>query len=262
MQLRVKLYVIVTLQNSNSKNKSKQLKVKIMNSKISYLAILLVAFLFTTPLQAKEEMREVSAFSKIALRISAKVYVVQGERQSVKIVAEPETLEEIITEVKDRTLNIRYPNNNIFRNWNPGKVEVYITVPEVDGLTVSGSGDIESEHIKTRILDLAVSGSGNITIETLSAEKVDAAISGSGNVRLNNGGVADELKARISGSGNVNASGFEAQKVDVQTSGSGNCYVTSNGSLNVRVSGSGSVYYSGNPSIDSSISGSGKVKKR
>lgn len=233
-----------------------------MNRRISYLAILLVAFLFTTSLQAKEEMREVSAFSKIALRISGKVYVEQGEKQSIRVVADPETLEEIITEVKDRTLNIRYPNSNIFRNWNPGKVEIYITVPEVDGFSVSGSGDIESEHIKTRILDLAVSGSGNITIENLSAEKVDAAVSGSGNIRLNKGGVAEELRARISGSGNVDASGFEAQKVDVQTSGSGNCSVISNGSLNVRVSGSGSVYYSGNPSIDSSVSGSGKVRKR
>jgi len=233
-----------------------------MKKRISFIALLLVAFLLNTPLQAKEEIREMPAFSKIALRISAKVYVVQGEKQSVKIIAEPETLEEIITEVKDRTLNIRYPNTNMFRNWDPGKVEVYITVPEVDGLTISGSGDITSENIKTRILDLTISGSGNIRIEKLSAEKVDATISGSGNINLESGGIAENLRVRISGSGNVNASGFEANEVDVQTSGSGNCSVTSNGQLNVRVSGSGNVYYSGNPAIDSSISGSGKVKKR
>jgi hypothetical protein len=233
-----------------------------MKNKISLLSLFFVAVFLSFTVSAKEEIRNVSAFSKVSLRISAKVYLTQGEKQSVKVIAEPETLEELITEVKDRSLVIRYPGNAFFRNWNPGKVEIYITVPEIEGLTVSGSGDIISESIKSRIIDFAVSGSGNIVIEKLTAEKVDAGISGSGNIKLGGDGVANELRARISGSGNIEASDFEAQNVEVQTSGSGNCHVTSNGALNVRVSGSGSVYYSGNPSIDSSISGSGKVRKR
>jgi hypothetical protein len=235
---------------------------KIMTNKINFIMLLMAAFLTATTLQAKEEIREMPAFSKISLRISAKVYVVQGERQSVKIVAEPETLEEIITEVKDRTLNIRFPSSNMFRNWDPGKIEIYITVPEIDGLTVSGSGDIVSEHISSRIIDLNVSGSGSVILDKVEAEKVNANISGSGNINIKSGGVAENMRARISGSGNINAAGFEAKTVEVQTSGSGNVSVISNGQLNVRISGSGSVYYSGNPGIDSSISGSGKVKKR
>ena len=233
-----------------------------MKSRISFFTILIICFFLANPVLAKDEMREVSPFSKISLRISAKVYVEQGDKQSVKIVADPETLEEIITEVKDRTLQIRFPTDNIFKRWDPGKIEIYITVPEIDGLTLSGSGDIVSENINTRILDLVVSGSGNIKIEQLTAEKVTANISGSGNININEGGVANELNVRISGSGNVDARGFEAKNVSVQTSGSGNCYVVSNGEIKARISGSGNVYYSGNPAIDSSVSGSGSVKER
>jgi len=155
-----------------------------MRLKISFIALTIVAFLLNTPLQAKEEVREVPAFSKISLRISAKVKLVQGEKQSITIHADPETLEEIITEVKDRTLNIRFPNTNMFRNWNPGDIEILITVPEIDGLLVSGSGDIISKNVDTRIIDLVVSGSGGIVIEKLAAEKVDASISGSGNINI------------------------------------------------------------------------------
>jgi len=233
-----------------------------MKRRISFFTILIIGFFLANPVLAKDEMREVTSFSKISLRISAKVYVEQGDKQSVKIVADPETLEEIITEVKDRTLQIRFPSDNIFKRWDPGKIEIYITVPEVDGLTVSGSGDIVSEDINTRILDLVVSGSGNIKLEKLAAEKVAASISGSGNINIEEGGVANELNVRISGSGNVDARGFEAKKVSVQTSGSGNCSVISNGEVKARISGSGNVYYSGNPAIDSSVSGSGSVKKR
>lgn len=233
-----------------------------MKSKIFFFTFLMVGFLMANTALAKEEIRDLPAFTKIMLKISGKVYLEQGDTQSIKIVASDETLEEIITEVKDRTLNIRFPNTNMFRNWNPGKIEIYITVPGIDALNVSGSGDIISDEINSRILDLLVSGSGNIQIGNLKSEQVNATVSGSGNIKINGGGVAKELKSRISGSGNIDASGFEADKVDVQTSGSGNCSVISNGEIKARISGSGNVNYSGNPAIDSSVSGSGKVRKR
>lgn len=233
-----------------------------MKSRISFITFLMLGFFISGQVLAKEEVREVAPFSKISLKISANVYVLQNNKQSVRIVADSETLKEIITEVKDRTLNIRFPNNNIFKRWDPGKIDIYVSVPEVDALNITGSGDIVSDDINTRILDLLVSGSGNIKIEKLSAEKVNANVSGSGNIKISDGGVASEFSARISGSGNVDARGFEAKNVSVQTSGSGNCSVFSNGEIKARISGSGNVYYSGNPAIDSSISGSGNVKKR
>lgn len=233
-----------------------------MKSRIFFIVILAVSIFVANTAKAKDEIRDLPPFTKISLKISGKVYLEQGNTQKVRIVAEDETLEEIITEVKDRTLSIRFPNTNMFRNWNPGKIEIYITIPGIDALTVSGSGDIFSKAINSRIIDLAVSGSGNIDIDNLSSEQVSTAISGSGNISVSGPGVAGELKARISGSGNINASEFEAEKVDVQTSGSGNCSVMSNGEIKARISGSGNVNYSGNPAIDSSVSGSGKVKKR
>ncbi len=233
-----------------------------MRNKIYFITLLMIGYLWGNPVSAKEETRELPSFSEISLRISAKVYLEQGKNQSVRIVADSETLEQVITEVKGRTLNIRFPNNNIFKRWDPGKIEIYISVPEVDGLNLSGSGDIISEKIETRILDLLISGSGNIKIEQLTAERVSATISGSGNIKIEGSGVADELKTRITGSGNIDASGFEAKNVDAQTSGSGNSSVFSNGSIKVRIAGSGNVYYTGNPAIESSIAGSGKVKER
>lgn len=222
----------------------------------------MVGFLIANPVLAKEEIRDVPPFSSISLRISAKVYLEQGDKQSVRVVADDETLEELITEVKNRTLNIRFPNKNVFKKWSPGKIEVFITVPGIDELNVSGSGDIIAEEIDSRFLDLTVSGSGNIEIAHLTSEKLSASVSGSGNIEIKDGGIAEEFKTRTSGSGNIDARGFEAKNVDVQTSGSGSCSVISNGTIKARVSGSGNVYYSGNPAIDASVSGSGKVKKR
>ena len=220
-----------------------------------------MSLFMASTVQAEEETRDVSSFSEISLRIPATVHLEQGSPQSVRIEAKQSTLEDIITEVNGSKLVIRFPGKSFFqRNYKPGRIDIYITVPDVNGLGVSGSGDILADEIEARIIDLAVSGSGNIEIDDLTSEKVKGAISGSGNIRIESDGVADELSVSISGSGNFKADGFEAEDVTVSTSGSGNCNVKSNGSLKARIAGSGSVYYKGNPTVDASVAGSGRVK--
>lgn len=233
-----------------------------MKAKFLFFYMFLFGTFIYNPAFAGNEERDVPAFSSVALRIEAKVYIKQGSTQSVEIVAKSSTLEEIITEVKDRTLNIRFPGNKFFKgNFQPGKIEIYITVPEIDALSVSGSGDIIAKEIESRIIILSVNGSGDIVIDELKNERIKASISGSGNIILKDGGLADEFDISISGSGNVKAEGFEANEVTIYTSGSGSCSVTTNGSIKARISGSGNVNYNGNPSIDSSVAGSGRVKK-
>ncbi len=233
-----------------------------MKTRILFFSLLLLGIFTLSSAQAEEEKREVATFTEIALNIPAKLHLKQGDRQSIRIVAKSSVLKEIITEVKGRRLAVRFPHKNFFqRNFNPGKIEIYITAPEIGALGVSGSGDILAEELKAIILQMSVSGSGNIKIETLDSKKVKASISGSGSIYVGKGDQAEELIVTISGSGNFNGKGFEADDVTVRTSGSGNASVKSNGSVTARVAGSGNVYYGGNPSIDSSVAGSGKVKK-
>ncbi len=233
-----------------------------MKTRISFFSLFVLGMLLYSSAFAENEERNVPTFSEVSLKIPAKLYIEQGDKQSVEIVAEPSTLKEIITVVKGRTLNIRFPNKNYFlKKFKPGKIEIHITVPEIDGLTVSGSGDIIAEDINTRILDLTVSGSGDILIDELKVNRVSTTVSGSGNIIIKDGGVADDLTVSISGSGNVKAAGFEASDVVVRIAGSGNCSVNSNGSIKARIAGSGNVNYKGNPSIDSSVAGSGRIKK-
>jgi len=232
-----------------------------MKTKILFFSLFILGTFIYNPLFAENEKRNVSTFSEVTLRIPAKLFIKQGSVQSVEISAKSSTLEDIITEVRGRTLNIKFPKKMFWNNIKPGKIEIHITVPEIDGLSVSGSGDIFAEEIKSRILDLSVSGSGDIVIDNLKTNRVAAAISGSGNIAIKDGGVADELTVSISGSGDVDAMGFEASDVSIRISGSGDCSVISNGKIKGRVSGSGDVNYKGNPSIDFSVAGSGRVRK-
>jgi len=233
-----------------------------MKSRLITLIILLVISGTQLLIAQTSQKREVSAFTEISLRIGANVHLKQGDAQLVEVKGRETTLEKLIIEVKDRKLVIRYPNDAWFHKWNPGPVDIYVTIPQIDCLAISGSGSIVSDgKIESRILDLSISGSGDIKLGDLKGEKVSASISGSGNIHLSGKQNTAELKAAISGSGNVKAIELPADNVDIKVSGSGNCWVNSVKNLVVRLAGSGNVFYRGNPSIDSSIAGSGKVKE-
>ena len=226
-------------------------------------AIILIAFILTgIQAQAEEQTRKVGPFTEISLRIGAKVHLEQGAKQNLEIVAKSSTLDEIVTEVKDGKLIIRFPNKDYFwKTFQPGEITIYITTPEINGLGISGSGDIIAENeLKTKILDLGVSGSGNIRLSELSAERVKAAISGSGDIVLASKTAAQDLSVAISGSGNFKGFNFSADDVSIKIAGSGNVDVEANKNLYVRLAGSGNVTYKGKPMIDQSIAGSGKVR--
>jgi hypothetical protein len=226
-------------------------------------AVLLFALILTgIQVQADEQSRKVDPFNEVSLRIGARVLLKQGPKQNLEIVAKASTLEELITEVKDGKLIIRFPNENFFwSSFNPGEIKIYITTPEINGLGVSGSGDIIAEDgINTKTIDMAVSGSGNIKLSELSAERVVSTISGSGNIILSGKTAAQNLIVNISGSGNFKGLEYSADDVTVKVSGSGNVGVGANNNLFIRLAGSGNVTYKGDPSIDQSIAGSGSVR--
>jgi hypothetical protein len=220
--------------------------------------VLMFACVQIAPGQLKKEERKVETFTNVDLSISADVYLTQDNTQKVVVEASEGDLKEVVTEVKNGHLKIK--SESWFSHLK--KVNVYISVANLEGIALSGSGNISADgDLKVGGLDLAISGSGNIKLPKLIASKVEAAISGSGDIMLAGAGKAEKLEAAISGSGNFNAENFEVDKVEVAISGSGNARVNGSGKIEGHVSGSGDIFYKGNGMTDIHISGSGRAKK-
>ena len=200
--------------------------------------------------------REVAEFSRIRLKGSGKVVLTPGETQSLEIKTDDNIMPLIETEVSGKKLTISHGNNRL----RPTVFEVYITIRKLEGIGISGSGDIVGNgRFVTDSLYAEISGSGDMELEVL-AEFLETTISGSGSVDL--AGKAEEFRVSVSGSGKINAFEVDAKYVSVQVSGSGNCRISASESLDARISGSGDVYYRGQPKIDARISGSGTLTSR
>jgi hypothetical protein len=200
---------------------------------------------------------DIASFDGLKLAISADVMVRQGSPQSVKIEGQQNIIDNIKKEVKDGSWRIGF-DKNVRKH---EQVKIWVTVPNLDELAVSGSGSIIGEGRFTNLknLSLAVSGSGDIKFDA-DSDQMDVAISGSGNMEL--AGKTSASNISISGSGNVGAFHLETNTCEVRISGSGDSSVNVRESLQVAIAGSGDVYYKGKPNVRSKVSGSGEVVSR
>ena len=182
-----------------------------------------------------------------------------GPEFSVVLEGEKDDLREVITDVSDGRLRIRVEN---WRFNFKEKINAYVTLPALTGLSVSGSGRAEIlDPIKDADgLSLNVSGSGKLITKELTVDALDCGISGSGDIYIGGTGSADRGDISISGSGSYNGPDFEIDHLEVSVSGSGSCLCKAGDSLTARISGSGNVTYNGDPKIDARVSGSGHVR--
>ncbi len=270
-----------------------------MKNNFTLLAVAMM--MATVSIAQTRETRSVDTFTKISFRVPGKLYLKQGSPQKVELEGDREELEKIETRVEGGRLIIGNEEKWFNLGWHDDdEVNIYITVKDIDGLNVSGSGDLIAQ---TKLIgndfDLKVSGSGSLQAEIEAQGDIEGDVSGSGDINLKGkcrnydsdvsgsgkidlsltiadkasfgvsgsgkilaSGSAQSVKTSISGSGKVLAANLEADKCDVRISGSGDVEINVKSELDATISGSGSVSYKGNPShVNSHASGSGHIRK-
>jgi len=267
-----------------------------------FFVTLILLTLVLAGVAQNHEKRNVSAFTKVSFRMPGKLYLKQGSVNSVELEGDKEVLDKVETNVEGGKLVIGLKDENKWfnwRDWGNDKITAYVTLKDVEGLYVSGSGDLIAQtKISGGNMDLKVSGSGNMTVD-IEAADVEAVVSGSGDLNLKGkiksidsniggsgkisfdgaviglaeitisgsgkfmaSGVAREIKSTISGSGKVLASELVVDRCAVRISGSGDVEINVKNTLDANITGSGTITYKGNPSqVNGQSSGSGRIRK-
>lgn len=198
--------------------------------------------------------RTITDFSKINLESSADVYIIQGSEYTCTIETNPNIAELITTEVKNEELTISSK-----QNINTKKLNIYITMPYVEKLSIKGSGDIQCKNeISSKKLELQIEGSGNILMNKIVTRELICSIGGSGDIKLITG-TAKETTYVIDGSGSIEADHIDCEELEASINGSGDilCYASEN--LKVDINGSGNLKYKGQPKVKVNLNGSGEV---
>ncbi len=186
----------------------------------------------------------------------------QGSIPSLVVKGEQRHLSKITTEQNGDNLVISFSGSG-FHSKTP--IEVEVTVPMLEKLTVRGSGESHVTGFSGEQLQLALNGSGNVELKG-EYQRVTANLRGSGDLNLSTGnsnsidldvigsgsitakGKSKALVTHLNGSGDIDADELLAENVTISLNGSGNTHVHATQSINVNLRGSGDVKIQGQPS--------------
>lgn len=205
----------------------------------------------------QSQIRETSNFNKVDCSGTFHIFLTQGNETQVKVETDENLLPYIVTEVNGSTLDLKIKKDI---SVNPSKsIDVYISLPELDALNISGVCKAQSQNIlQSEHLKISVSGTADMDLK-ISTTSLKTAISGTAKMNLQ--GKATSAEFQISGSGNVMAGDLVADNTEAHISGMGKLHVNAQKELKVSISGMGKIWYKGNPAINESISGMGKIIK-
>jgi len=213
----------------------------------------------TTSAQAATQNYGVTDFSRMRISGPFDVHVHVGGSPSARATGPKDAIDRLSVEQNGDTLVIKSLPGG-WGGWptgSRGPVVVEVSVPDLHGVSITGSGDVTVDRMRGDAIDLALSGSGSLNVGAVDVGTVSAVMTGSGDMCI--AGKARTATATLTGSGDLKAAGLVADDAQAKLVGSGDLSLGARHLVKVVLAGSGDVTISGPAACSVSRSGSGDV---
>lgn len=182
------------------------------------------------------QKRELQPFTSISSQGAFNIEVTSQKTLSFEIEGDDNILPLISTEVSNNVLRIK----DIKRFSISEPVMIKISVPNLEGLTVSGAGKIDISGLKNDKFEIDCDGAPTIKVS----------------------GTTKVVDIDTSGAAKIDTHNLHASKGVVDSKGVSKIDVDVVDQLDVTISGPSTVTYRGEPTINKTIHGPGKLEKR
>jgi len=184
----------------------------------------------------QKQKRDVGAFNSISTEGAFDLEIVYQKPQSLEIEGDDNVLPLITTEVSNNVLHIRS-----LRGYSVSEpITIRISLPDLEGVSASGAGNIEVSGIKNEKFGIDASGAPTIRA--------------AGETRV--------LNIDASGAGKIDTHKLRAARVVVDSQGVSKVEVYAAEQLDVTVSGPSHVVYEGDAVVNKTVNGPGSVEKK
>lgn len=195
----------------------------------------------------KTEIRKAKNFNAVKVSAGIDLYLTMGNSEEVKIVADDDLIDELVTEVKDGTLRIYMKRTNLF-NWGFNKTrKAYVTVKELEKIDASSGSDVKSENtLKGESLKVEASSGSDVELDLIYKNIILDTSSGSDAKLI---GKAKTFNAEASSGSDIMARELETSICKVKASSGSDITVNVSDELYAKASSGADVRYYGNPNI-------------
>ncbi|KZX54494.1 hypothetical protein A3711_12795 [Erythrobacter sp. HI00D59] len=193
-------------------------------------------------------------FDAVTLTGSDEMAVRHGERWQIRASGDPEILADLRFVIENGALTVG-------RRWRrsplPGSARIEVTAPDVNAVTLAGSGTLGADRLNGDRTAATVAGSGRLELDRLSAGHFAATIAGSGDLVAS--GNARNARISIAGSGAIEARGLRLNNASLTIAGSGDARLSANGRVSANIAGNGSAEVMGTTDCQQTRTGSGRL---
>lgn len=182
------------------------------------------------------QKRDLASFKSISTEGAFTVEVQCQKDQDVEVEADDNILSMVETEVNGGVLYLK--NSQSYSVHEP--VVIRISVPDIEGLSVSGAGSIDISGMKNEKFEIDSSGAPTIKVS----------------------GVTKVIDIDTSGAARIDTHKLHASRGVVDSKGVSKIDVDVRDELDIKIAGPSLVTYEGNPTVNQTISGPGKLQKK
>ena len=234
----------------------------------------------------------VGTFNAIKVNSYVNVAFTQGKSNKKATIEgkSNEIVADVTIEVKNGTLTIDTKNKKWKSNGkNNPRPTVTVASPEINAITINGSGDFTTSDLTSTNLEININGSGSFTANRINTSTATAKVNGSGEISIKSlkstntetdGCDCTAIVANLNGSGNLYIQGIAATNVTASLSGSGDMRILGKsdsadiklsrsgdldagnlvcGTVSAKVTGSGDLTCHASESVSTDITGSGEI---
>ena len=205
----------------------------------------------------------ISHFDELVCALPATVNYSVADQSTCTVRLDENLFDYVDVVVKDGELVLRQPKpkGGKYINFNATEFVIDITGPNVDEITLAGSGDLNIlSPIHEQSLEVSIAGSGNVVFkEEVDINHLELSVAGSGDILIDKGTIR-EIEAEIAGSGKI-VSHADVRDLDANVAGSGDITAQVNGSLEYFIAGSGDIKYYGDAEVKGKVMGSGTITR-
>ena len=182
------------------------------------------------------QKRDIGSFTSITTEGAFHIEVTCQKDPTLEIEADDNIIPLITTEIRNNVLNLS--NSQGYSVNEP--IRIKLSVPNLEGLSVSGAGKIDIKGMNNDSFEINSNGAPAIFVS----------------------GTTKTINIDSSGAGQIDTQNLRAARASVEAKGAAKIELDVDEQLDVTVSGPSSVFYKGNPSVNKTINGPGKVERR
>ncbi|MGE5393755.1 MAG: head GIN domain-containing protein [Candidatus Saccharibacteria bacterium] len=216
-------------------------------------ALLMLALFISSGAEASlrndgRQTRSVEEFHGISVSSGIDLYLTQKNIQEVRVEADEEDMENLITKVEGGILKIYMKEKSwswFNLGWSHSSRKVYVSFKTLDKLEASAGSDVVSQSaLNLTNMELNASSGSDVKLE-LNADRLNAVSSSGSDIKLT--GKANYLQANASSAGDIDATDFQTKRCDASASSGSDLRVYATEQLDANASSGADIAYWGNP---------------